>query len=366
MNTIDLALKLIEFESTLSNPSETKKLLNFVEQYVDQNTNCNLQIEKFTHNEFETLIISTKSTKNPKLTFYAHLDVVAGPSKCFKPFTKDGILFGRGAGDMKGPAASMINAFIQIVNQNPNLDICLLLPTDEESGGHNCIKPLLDTYGFRTDCVIMPDSGSGLDTIITNQKGIIFTEITFHGISSHGSRPWQGNSAIQMLFDYAKNFQENFPKTQSEYFSTANPSIISGGEAFNSVAEHAKLTLDIRTANIDDHKQVIELLKSMDSDIIKHQNKFIDAAFEVSNQHPYLLLAKQVTEKIIGKPVEFKKEHGGSDGRFFQNYQIPCIVNGVDKKHSHGENEQSSIQEIHQLEEITIEFTKQFFSKANQ
>ena len=34
---------------------------------------------------------------------------------------------------MKGPAASLINAFIQIVNDNPDADICLFLPTDEES-----------------------------------------------------------------------------------------------------------------------------------------------------------------------------------------------------------------------------------------
>jgi succinyl-diaminopimelate desuccinylase len=365
MTTLDLAIKLIEFESTFSNPKETKKVLNFVEDYVTTKCKDKLLVDTYSHNNLDTLIISTKSLKNPKLAFYAHLDVVNASKKCFKPYVEDDTLYGRGSGDMKGPAASLINAFIDLVNQDPTLDICLLLPTDEESGGQNCIKALLENYDFRTDCVIMPDSGSGLDTIITNQKGIIFTEVTFNGQSSHGSRPWEGISAIELLMDYYQKLVANFPEARQEYFSTVNPSIISGGKSFNSVADKAQMTLDIRTANSSDHAAVLELLKSLDTDRITHTNKFIDPAFELPESHKYMQLAQKITQEIIGEKVDFKKEHGGSDGRFFQSFNIPCIVFGVEKKHTHGENEYASITEILQLEEFTKEFTKQFFSKAN-
>ena len=365
MTTLDLAVKLMEFESTFENQKETKAVLKFVKEYVLEKCHTKLLIDTYSHNGFDTLLISTKSLKNPELTFYAHLDVVSASKKCFKPIIKDDLLFGRGAGDMKGPAASLINAFIELVNTDSELDLCLLLPTDEESGGQNCIKALLKNYEFRTNCVVMPDSGSGLDTIITNQKGIIFSEVTFTGKSAHGSRPWEGVSAIELFLDYYQKLIANFPKATQEYFSTVNPSILHAGEAFNSVAEQAQLTLDIRTANLEDHNQVLELLKRLDTDRISHTNKFIDPAFEIKESHDYMQLAKKITEKVIGKEVFFKKEHGGSDGRFFQAYGIPCVVNGVEKKHTHGEEEQASITEILQLEEFTKEFTKQFFSKAN-
>ena len=360
MNTLDLAQKLIEFKSTYENQSQNHEILEFVKNYVTKHTNSQLLTETIENEGFQTLIIASKSTKHPALTFYAHLDVVDAPEECFTPEIKQNRLYGRGAGDMKGPAASLINAFIQIVNAKPETDICLFLPTDEESGGQKCTKFVMDNYKFKTDCVIMPDSGSGLDTIITHQKGIFFLEIQFQGTSSHGSRPWEGHSAIQELFDFHQKLQAQFPKSDPEYFSTANPSIISGGEAFNSVAANAKLTLDIRIASKQDQETLDKILTDLKKDNISYNIQFQDPAFEISKENTYLQLAKKITEEIIQKPVEFKKEHGGSDGRFFQEYQIPCIVNGVDKEGSHADHENASIQEIKQLEEFCVEFTKQF------
>ena len=59
--------------------------------------------------------------------------------------------------------------------------------------------------------VIMPDSGSGLDTLITHQKGIYFLEVIFHGVSAHGSRPWEGSSATQNYLNSIKNFKVEYP-----------------------------------------------------------------------------------------------------------------------------------------------------------
>lgn len=360
MNTLDLAKKLIEFQSTFSNQEQRQEVLNFVHQYVLKNTKCQLLSETIEHNGFHTLIIATKSLKSPALSFYSHLDVVEAPQKCYTPTVTGDRLHGRGAGDMKGPAASLINAFIQIVNDNPDADICLFLPTDEESGGQNCAKYTIEEYGFRTKCVIMPDSGSGLDTLITHQKGIYFLEVIFHGVSAHGSRPWEGSSATQKLFEFNQKLQSRIPKSNPDYFSTANPSMITGGESFNSVAAQAKLTLDIRTASAEDKKQLLEILEDLKEENITYQVNFDDPAFEVSTENQYMQLAKKVTEEVIQKPVKFQKEHGGSDGRFFQKYDIPCIVNGVDKEGSHADHENASIKEIEQLETFCIEFTKQF------
>jgi len=360
MNTIDLAKKLIEFQSTFSNPEQRQAIIHFVNQYVLKNTTCQLLSQTIKHNGFHTLIIATKSLKSPALSFYSHLDVVEAPQKCFTPTINGDRLHGRGSGDMKGPAASLINAFIQIVNENPDTDICLFLPTDEESGGQNCAKYAVQEYGFRTKCVIMPDSGSGLDTLITHQKGIYFLDVIFQGVSAHGSRPWEGTSATKKLFNFHKQLQARLPKSHPDYFSTINPSMMTGGESFNSVAARAKLTLDIRTASAEDKKQLQEILAELKDENITYQVNFDDPGFEVSTKNKYMQLAQKVTEQIIQRPVHFRKEHGGSDGRFFQNYDIPCIVNGVDKQGSHADHENASIQEIQQLEEFCIEFTKQF------
>ncbi|MBT6142990.1 M20/M25/M40 family metallo-hydrolase [bacterium] len=362
LNTIELAKELIKFKSTPHNLEEIHNVTKFVLDYVQKHSKTALQTKILEKNGYPTLIIATQSVKKPALTFYAHLDVVPAKNNDFTPVVKDNKLYGRGSGDMKGPAASLINAFITLVNSNPNYDICLFLPTDEESGGHNCCKHAIETFGFRTKCVIMPDSGSGLDKIITNQKGILFAEVKSTGLSSHGSRPWEGLNAIEQLLDFYQKLKQKFPKPESlNYYSTCNLSQIEGGETFNSVAANASLTLDIRTANKKDKKSIIAFFKRNNTKEIQIQTKFNEQAFEVSRHNKFLQLAKSVTESVIKKKVTFNKEHGGSDGRFFQKIGVPCIVNGVAKEQTHADNEYAGIKEIHQLEEFTVEFTKQFF-----
>ncbi len=362
LNTIELAKELIQFKSTPYNLVEINNVTQFVLKYVQKHSKTKLKTKILEKNGYPTLIIATQSVKKPALTFYAHLDVVPAKDKDFTPVVKANKLYARGSGDMKGPAASLINAFITLVNASPNYNICLFLPTDEEAGGHNCCKHAIEKFGFQTKCVVMPDSGSGLDKIITNQKGILFTEVKSTGLSAHGSRPWEGLNAIDQLVDFYQKLKQNFPKPESlEYYSTCNLSQIQGGETFNSVAGNASLTLDIRTANKKDKKAILAFFKQNNTKGLSIKPKFNEEAFEVSRHNKFLQLAKSVTESVINKKVTFAKEHGGSDGRFFQKIGATCIVNGIAKKNTHADNEYAEIKEIHQLEEFTIEFTKQFF-----
>ena len=56
-----------------------------------------LYVKELRHNGFESLILTTRRTKSPKLWLAAHIDVVAGSGRVFSPKKRGGKLFGRGA-----------------------------------------------------------------------------------------------------------------------------------------------------------------------------------------------------------------------------------------------------------------------------
>ena len=61
--------------------------------------------------------------------------------------------------------------------------------------------------------------------------------------------------------------------------------------------------------------------------------------------------------------VDIIKEHGGSDARFFQKKVIPCIINGIRKENSHGDNEKVYIPEIDLYEQFASEYIIQYHQK---
>ncbi|MEM4648298.1 MAG: hypothetical protein QXO12_03265, partial [Candidatus Pacearchaeota archaeon] len=94
---LNLTKLLISHPSTSSNPQALKSLLEVSIKPLKDNKN--LIIERFEKNQKPSVLIY-KGKKRPerfKIILNAHLDVVVGKPEQFKPYEKDGKLFGRGA-----------------------------------------------------------------------------------------------------------------------------------------------------------------------------------------------------------------------------------------------------------------------------
>ena len=365
LNTKELLIELIKIPSESNNSKQVKRAINFISEYIKDNViSENLEFLNLDCKDCHNIIIKPKNVSKPKLTLYSHIDVVKADNlEQYNPIVTDDKIYGRGSGDMKCGTAIEVHTFIDQINNDPNSSIALMIVGDEEIGGINGVRYLLSEKEYRTDCVYMPDSGSGLDTIITDQKGILFLKITAKGVSSHGSRPHEGKNAILKAFEVINQLYSFFEKSDPQkYRSTVNVSQIIAGKSLNSVPDNCEFTVDIRFTEINKVNEILQFLEN-ENDVI-FETAIFDKNFHIDKNNKFLQLYQKLAQNTLESKVEFKFEHGGSDGRFFQNYQIPCIISGIKKGNTHGENVWVDLEELAQAESILKEFTQEVLKES--
>ena len=155
------------------------------------------------------LIVTVEGTDpNGKIYgFASHLDVVPAEPSLWKhhPFSgditqeaHDRFIWGRGAFDMKNVGVSFSIALLTLLREGfrPKNTIRLIFEADEEKGGHDGMKKLVDEYWekVKVDCLMTEGGGfevplKGLIAIQIGEKGVAQTIIKAKGVSGHGSAP---------------------------------------------------------------------------------------------------------------------------------------------------------------------------------
>lgn len=323
-NLENLLRDLITFESDKDHSEEIKKCFNFAVGYLKK---AGLKVKTYSSNGRPSLIAARKLKKHYQFILNGHLDVVpASYPNAFNPLTKRDKFYGRGAGDMKGTVAVMIKLFEE--PKLKNVDMALVLTTDEEIGGENGVKYLLEKESLSCDCAIVPDGGENFILILA-EKGVLHIKVEAKGIAAHGSRPWLGDNAINKLIRIYENICRSFPKlTAPDYWQpTVNLGVLKGGDATNKVPNYAFMQLDFRFPDIEDEKAIINYIN-------KEVAREKDTKYEITSRgFPLINDSKNpFFQKIIncakkeGINLDLKKEHGASDGRFFSERKIPVIM----------------------------------------
>jgi succinyl-diaminopimelate desuccinylase len=208
-----------------------------------------------------------------------HVDVVPALDNGWTrpPFSgiiDDQYVYGRGTTDMKGGCAAILSACESLANSGHEIPAALVFVCDEETGGENGIRRLLEDKAIRPcDCIIAEPTPARHPNI--GQKGLMRLEMQFAGQPGHGSLyPAVGVSAIMEVMDfleYVKTLHtRKYPVDEhlreiishssgvlTEEFHihevshilerlTFNPGTISGGEKSNVVAQHCNLELEFR------------------------------------------------------------------------------------------------------------------------
>ena len=196
---------------------------------------------------FPSVVITSQKTTRPKILLAGHMDVVPGTEESFQPKVEDGRLIGRGAYDMKMGIAASLNIFKALGIDLTKYDVGLMLTADEEIGGFNGVKYLVE-QGYGAGIVVMPDGGFDWN-FETQAKGVLWLEVTAEGKSAHGSRTWLGENAITKLARFLIMLEEDFAiekESGDDYYTTVNIGTIGGGKATNQVPDLATATVDIR------------------------------------------------------------------------------------------------------------------------
>lgn len=326
-------LELLLLETTSDKPENLISAIDLVDNQLQE---LGLEIRKYSKNGKPSLVVTSDNSKSPEIFLSGHIDVVPGSPEQFKPFEVDGKIYARGASDMKGPVSSMVFAFKELVTESVlgNTSVGLMLTSDEEIGGLNGTEYLLKQEGYSSKIAFIPDTTSEIPyEICTDEKAVWHTKITVDGLEAHGSRPWLGKNAIEKAIDLFRAIKEEFytkwgePTSDHNWIPTLSLGKIVGGSATNKVPECAELYLDIRfPASIN-----AAFVKDIVLNIASKYHATVETLVSGSPNHiekdnPYLLKWISVVEATTSLPAKFFRTHGGSDGRFFCEKEISCIM----------------------------------------
>lgn len=147
-------------------------------------------------------IVRKGRDRSKALAFNAHVDVVPPSEGMDRPWSgrvEDGILYGRGACDTKGPLSTIycLLAMLEEKQIDPEMDLIFHLVVEEENGGNGSLAMV--RHGEKADgCIVLePTEGK----ILTSVRGAVWFNIEFTGVAGHSGQVGRTRSALLMAHE---------------------------------------------------------------------------------------------------------------------------------------------------------------------
>lgn len=264
-------------------------------------------LKRYERNHVPSLLYSNQPWKDPhfKIILNTNLDVVEADKSFYRPYKKDGRLYGRGAYAMKAPAAAMIFAF-KTVAEKVNYPLALQIVTDEETGGRDGTKYQIEE-GVRGDFIL---TSALTDFNISNEtKGALWLKIISKGTMAHTAKPWEGENALSILIEFLQELKSAFPTPNHNVWeSTVTLSnIITKNHTFNNIPEYCEAWIDIRYLPHED-KTILEKINTLLPKTCKVETILNDFPQYTSKQNPYIQNLITSYSKVTGqKPKIIRK-----------------------------------------------------------
>ncbi|WP_129647057.1 succinyl-diaminopimelate desuccinylase [Peristeroidobacter agariperforans] len=304
-------------------------------------------------------------TGRPLLCFAGHTDVVpTGPREewhtdPFEPVVRDGILYGRGAADMKSGLAAMVVATERFVAKHPDHKgtLAYLLTSDEEGpsvDGTRRVMEVLEARNEKIDyCVVgEPSSTDKLgDVIKIGRRGSLSGKLTVHGVQGHVAYPHLADNPVHAVAPALAELAARTWDKGNEFFqpTTFQISNISAGTgAPNVIPGELKARFNIRFST----EQTVEKLQSTITEILNRHKVNYTLEWFVSGL-PFFTapgaLSKAVVQAIqekANRTPELSTTGGTSDGRFIAPTGAQVVELGVLNASIHKVNENTRVDDI--------------------
>lgn len=311
---------------------------------------------------------ATRGESGPLLAFAGHTDVVpTGPENQwehppFKPTLKNGILYGRGAADMKGSLAAMVVACENFVSAYPNHKgrIGFLITSDEEGPSVNgTVKVVewLEAKGEKIDWCIVgePSSTEHVGDVIKNgRRGSLGGVLTVKGVQGHVAYPHLADNPIHRAapalteltaqqWDQGNDF---FPATS---FQISN--ITGGTGATNVIPGSVEVVFNFRFSTEVTETQLREQTEA----IFSRHGLDYQVDWKLSGQ-PFLTAEGELVDAVIraveqqtGQKPVLSTAGGTSDGRFIAPTGSQVVELGPVNDTIHKVNECVRAEDLDQL-----------------
>lgn len=195
----------------------------------------------------------------PEIVFTTHLDVVPGPEALFHPRIEDDCVWGRGACDAKGIAATMIAAAEALLRSGEsNFGLLFVVGEEDDGVGARSAAEHLRGRGIR----FLIDGEPTENKAALAHKGSVSMRVSFQGRACHSGYPQLGDDAnAKMIRAAARLMETDFGRDSLLGPSTVLCGVLSGGVAGNVVSPYAEMSVSVRT--VSDNSAVLEKLRSL-------------------------------------------------------------------------------------------------------
>jgi acetylornithine deacetylase/succinyl-diaminopimelate desuccinylase-like protein len=184
---------------------------------------------------------------------------------------KDGRLYGRGACDMKGPDACILQAVKELAKESYRRQLSVVFTAGEDTGGWYVTRVIEEEKITKADAMYGVIPEPSLMEIIPVHKGSGGAEVLIRGRAAHSSKPELGINANQKAADFLvalRGLQGKLNETRHPLLgpTTVECTMMTGGFKTNIIPDQARLTLNFRL--IPQHKDP-EVSRSWFEDVIE-------------------------------------------------------------------------------------------------
>jgi len=331
------------------------------------------KIEKLRYGEVDNLW-AVRGDAQPVLCFAGHTDVVpTGPleewhSNPFQPEIRAGLLYGRGAADMKSGLAAMVTAIEAFVAEKPEHQgsIALLITSDEEGPSVEGTKQVVETLlarGARIDwCIVGEPSSEKLtgDMIKIGRRGSLSGRLSVHGVQGHIAYPQLAENPVHSFAPALAELTSRVWDQGDEHFQPTSfqiSNMSAGTGAPNVIPGELKARFNLRYPPV----QTIAALKSTVEEILNRHGVRYTLDWYLSGEPFYTrqgrLLAgvTAAVKTVTGLSPALSTGGGTSDGRFIARMGAQVLELGVPNPTIHKVNECVAVSDIDTLHSIYLQ-----------
>lgn len=359
-------------EALIRRPSVTPEDNGCQQLMAERLARAGFQIEDLPFGEV-TNLWARRGDAGPVLCFAGHTDVVPPgepdewDSDPFTPEIRDGILYGRGAADMKASLAAMVVATEQFIAAHPDHSgsIAFLITSDEEGRARDGTKEViaaLDARGEKIDwCVIGEPSCEQQfgDIIRIGRRGSLSGMLTVHGTQGHVAYPHRVDNPIQSFAPVLAELYAHVMDEGNEHFPPTSFQVVqieSGTGAPNVTPGSLYARFNFRYSTVWTHDEIKTFVEQFFTE--RGLNYTLD--WHLSGK-PFLTpidtLAEAAREAVFEvtniEPV-FSTGGGTSDGRFIAPSGAHVVEFGPCNATIHKVNEQIPVTDIDRLRRVYL------------
>ncbi len=309
----------------------------------------------------------------PVFCFAGHTDVVpSGPldewqSDPFQPLIKDGVLYGRGAADMKSGLAAMVTACEEFVSRYPvhRGTIAFLITSDEEGPSVDGTRRVVEVLRERQEhidwCLVGEPSSENIlgDTIKIGRRGSLSGRLTVHGIQGHIAYPQFADNPVHALAPAlaelaVRTWDHGNAHFQPTTFQVSN--ISAGTGAPNVIPGELKARFNLRFST----EQTVDSLKAVVESLLQRHAVKYSLEWFVSG-YPFLTVpgelsaaASRAVQEQLQITPKLSTGGGTSDGRFIAPMGAQVIELGVVNETIHKVNECVRVADIERLHALYL------------